>query len=87
MHLEDMMICEKFGAVAVNKGFECIKRDGKAYAGNIVRVAAYPRGTLVTIEWYDPKDRIDGHDQASYRSIYLEDCSTWWVYVYNREVV
>ena len=77
------MVSHKFGAVQVGYGFECVKRDGKAYAGNIVKVASYPRGTLVTIQWYDPKD----NDTPNYRSIYLEECETWWVYVYNHEVV
>lgn len=86
------MVSHKFGAVQVGYGFECIKRNGKAYAGNIVKVASYPRGTLVTVEWYDPADRPEGmyslgEQHASYRSIYLEDCETWWVYVYNHEVV
>lgn len=76
------MVSHKFGAVQVGYGFECIKYNGKEYAGNIVKVAAYPRGTLVTIEWYPSAE-----DGASYRSIYLEDCETWWVYIYNREVV
>lgn len=76
------MVSHKFGAVQVGYGFECVKRDGKAYAGNIVKVAAYPRGTLVTVEWYTP-----GEPEANYRSIYLEECETWWVYVYNHEVV
>ena len=75
-------ICRLFGTVQVGYGFECIKHNGKEYAGNIVKVAAYPRGTLVTIEWYPSAE-----DGASYRSIYLEDCETWWVYIYNREVV
>lgn len=79
MHLEDTMICEKFGAVAVNKGFECLKHNGKAYAGNIVRVAAYPKGTLVTIQWYDPKD----DDTPNYRSVYLEECAEWLTYTYR----
>lgn len=76
------MVSHKFGAVQVGHGFECVKRDGKAYAGNIVKVGAYPRGTLVTIEWYPSAE-----DGASYRSIYLEDCEAWWVYIYNREMV
>ena len=75
-------VCHTFGAVQVGYGFECVKHDGKTYAGNIVKVAAYPRGTLVTIEWYPSAE-----DGASYRSIYLEDCEKLWVYVYNREVV
>ena len=75
-------VCHKFGAVQVGYGFECVKGDGKEYAGNIVKVAAYPRGTLVTVEWY-----TKGESEANYRSIYLEDCETWWVYVYNREMV
>jgi len=85
-------VCHKFGSVQVGYGFECVKHDGKAYAGNIVKVAAYPRGTLVTIEFFDKSDRPEGmysvgESQASYRSVYLEDCETWWVYVYNRETV
>jgi hypothetical protein len=80
MRNELEMVCHKFGAVRVGYGFECEKSDGEAYAGNIVKVAAYPRGTLVTIERYT-------EDGPVYRSIYLEGCSTWWVYVYNREVV
>jgi len=81
-------VCHKFGAVQVGYGFECIKRDGKSYAGNIVRVAAYPRGTLVTVEWYDPADRPEGmyslgEQHASYRSVYLEDCVEWSTYVYG----
>ena len=88
MDTEMEMVSKKFCAVQVGRGFECVKRNGKAYAGNIVKVAAYPRGTLVTVEWYDPANRPEGmysvgESQASYRSVYLEDCETWWVYTYN----
>lgn len=79
---------EKFGAVIIGKGFDCVKRNGKAYAGHIVKVAAYPKGTLVTVEWYDPADRPEGmyslgEQHASYRSVYLEDCAEWSTYVYG----
>ena len=92
MKSELEMVSHKFGAVQVGHGFECVKRNGKGYAGNIVKVSAHPRGTLVTIEWFDPADRPEGmysvgESNASYRSIYLEDCEAWWVYVYNPEVV
>lgn len=86
-------VCVKFGAVQVGYGFECVKRNGKAYAGNIVKVASYPRGTLVTIMFHEPDTYRDSggqwHDGYSpvHKSIYLEDCETWWVYVYNRETV
>lgn len=82
MNNELESVCHTFGAVQVGYGFECVKHNGKVYAGNIVKVAAYPRGTLVTIEWYPSVE-----DGASYRSIYLEECEKWWVYIYNREVV
>jgi hypothetical protein len=82
MEMEMEMKCDKFGTVQVNKGFECVKHNGKSYAGNIVKVAAYPKGTLVTIEWYYPRD-----PSPTYRSIYLEDCEVWWTYTYNREVL
>ena len=39
--MEMEMKCDKFGTVQVNKGFECVKHNGKGYAGNIVKVAAY----------------------------------------------
>ena len=74
--------CDKFGTVQVNKGFECVKRNGKGYAGNIVKVSAHPKGTLVTIEWYLPRD-----PNPTYRSIYLEECEVWWTHTYNRELI
>lgn len=86
-------VCVKFGAVQVGYGFECVKRNGKAYAGNIVKVAVYPRGTLVTIMFHEPDSYKDGHGEwhdgysPVHKSIYLEDCEAWWVYVYNRETV
>jgi hypothetical protein len=60
----------KFGSVQVGFGFECEKNNGKTYAGEIVKVAAYPRGTLVTIRW-------DDEEGPNHRSLYLEDCKVW----------
>jgi hypothetical protein len=61
----------KFGTVQVGFGFECEKNDGKQYAGHIVKVAAYSRGTLVTIRW-------DDEEGPNHRSLYLEDCKVWF---------
>ncbi len=61
----------KFGTVQVGYGFECEKNDGKRYDGHIVKVAAYSRGTLVTIRW-------DDDEGPNHRSIYLEDCKEWY---------
>lgn len=86
-------VCHKFGAVQVGYGFECVKRNGKTYTGEIVKVASYARGTLVTIVSYQPDTYRDSHGEwhdgysPVHKSIYLEDCETWWVYVYNRETV
>lgn len=86
-------VCHKFGAVQVGYGFECVKRNGKVYAGNIVKVASYPRGTLVTIMFHGSDSYQDSHGEwhdgysPIHKSVYLEDCETWWVYVYNRETV
>lgn len=61
----------RFGSVQVGYGFECEKNNGKTYAGEIVKVAAYDRGTLVTIRSYDEYGPV-------HKSIYLEDCKVWF---------
>jgi len=74
----------KFGSVQVGYGFECEKKNGKCYAGQIVKVAAYSRGTLVTICYYEPEaygtvsgDWVEGSSPI-HKSIYLEDCVEWY---------
>jgi hypothetical protein len=71
----------KFGSVQVGFGFECEKNNGKTYAGEIVKVAAYARGTLVTIRYPDrlENDRLYSVGEMSmiHRSIYLEECKVW----------
>lgn len=64
----------RFGTAHVGKGFLGVKHDGREYEGQIVKVGAYTKGTLVTIKWYDPKDT----DTPNYRSVYLEDCKVWY---------
>ena len=61
----------RVGSVQVGYGFECEKHNGKKYAGEIVRVAAYAKGTLVTIRFSD-------EDGPVHKSIYLEDCKEWF---------
>ncbi len=72
----------KFGSVQVGFGFECEKNNGKTYAGEIVKVAAYARGTLVTIRFADSleNDRMYsvGEMPVIHKSIYLEDCKVWF---------
>jgi hypothetical protein len=73
----------KFGTVQVGFDFECEKLNGKHYAGHIVKVAAYPRGTLVTIAYAEPLENDGrmysvGEMPMSHRSIYLEDCKVWY---------
>ena len=93
MQSELESVCRKFGEVKVGYGFECVKRNGKAYAGNIVKVAAYPRGTLVTVVDYEPDVCTDIYGEFRdthspvYKSIYLEDCETWWVYIYDEGTI
>lgn len=61
----------KFGPIRIGYGFECEKHNGKKYGGNIVKVSAQPKGTLVTIEFVTDNG-------SCYRSIYLEDCKIWF---------
>jgi len=73
----------KFGTVQVGFDFECLKNNGKRYAGQIVKVAASPRGTLVTIAYAEPLENDGrmysvGEMSMSHRSIYLEDCKVWY---------
>jgi hypothetical protein len=72
----------KFGSVQVGYGFECEKNDGKQYAGHIVKVAAYAKGTLVTIRFPESldSDRMYSVGEMSmiHKSVYLEDCKVWF---------
>jgi len=72
----------KFGTVKVGFDFECEKHNGKRYAGEIVKVAAYAKGTLVTIRFPDSleNDRMYsvGEMPMIHKSIYLEDCKVWY---------
>ena len=72
----------KFGTVQVGYDFECLKNNGKRYAGQIVKVAAYARGTLVTIRFPDSleNDRMYsvGEMHMIHKSVYLEDCVEWY---------
>ena len=70
----------RFGTVHVGKGFRGIKHDGREYEGEIVKVGAYARGTLVTIRWYTVEDNgtIFPDQYPNYRSVYLEDCREWF---------
>jgi hypothetical protein len=61
----------QYGTVQVGYAFECEKLNGKTYSGSIVKVAAYDKGTLVTITY-------SGEDGPEYRSIYLEACKVWY---------
>jgi hypothetical protein len=76
------MKMSKFGTVQVGYDFECEKNNGKRYAGQIVKVAAYARGTLVTIRFPDSleNDRMYSVGEMSmiHKSIYLEDCVEWY---------
>jgi hypothetical protein len=74
----------KFGTVQVGNGFEALKNNGKRYSGEIVRVAAYARGTLVTIKYFEPDfyidhmgNQVDGYSPV-HKSIYLEECAEWY---------
>ena len=73
----------KCGPVKVGYGFECVKNNGKEYAGRIVKIGAYARGTLVTIEYHEADGYHDSenhwYDVLSpvYRAVYLEDCKDW----------
>ena len=70
---QDIFDCNanRYGTVQVGYAFECEKKNGNRYMGTIVKVAAYTRGTLVTV-------CRDGQDGPEYRSIYLEDCKVWY---------
>lgn len=74
----------KFGTVQVGYGFECLKNNGKRYTGEIVKVAAYAKGTLVTIRYYEADGYQTPHGEwvegfsPVHKSIYLEDCSEWY---------
>lgn len=70
----------RFGTVQVGYSFECKKKNGNKYAGEIVRVASYPRGTLVTIRWTEHLTNDEGYyaPETEHRSVYLEDCIEWF---------
>ena len=72
----------KFGSVKVGFGFECEKNNGKRYAGEIVKVAAYAKGTLVTIRFPESLEGDRMYSVAEmpmiHKSIYLEDCKVWF---------
>lgn len=73
----------KFGTVQVGYDFECEKNNGKTYAGEIVKVAVYARGTLVTIRFADSLENDGriysiGEMPVIHKSIYLEDCKVWF---------
>jgi hypothetical protein len=77
------MKMRKFGTVQIGFGFECEKNNGKTYAGEIVKVAAYARGTLVTIRFADSLENDGriysiGEMPVIHKSIYLEDCKVWF---------
>ena len=71
------------GPVQVGYAFEGVKNNGKRYTGEIVKVGAYPRGTLVTIRNYVADGYFDAYgnwydgESPVYKSIYLEDCLSW----------
>lgn len=74
----------KNGPVQVGYDFHCTKNNGKEYSGYITKVAAYARGTLVTITFAVDDGYCDfwsGEERDvyrnEYRSIYLEDCKEW----------
>ena len=73
----------KCGPVKVGYVFDCVKNNGKVYAGEIVKVGAYPRGTLVTIRNYVADGYFDTYgnwydgESPVYKSVYLEDCVSW----------
>ena len=73
----------KNGPVQVGYIFDCVKNNGKRYTGEIVKVGAYPRGTLVTIRNYVADGYFDAYgnwydgESPVYKSIYLEDCLSW----------
>lgn len=72
------MRSEKFGAVAVGKGFTGTRKDGRYFAGEIVSVKSLVKGTLVTIMF--------GNENLEkvHKSVYLEDMVNWTTYLYNR---
>jgi hypothetical protein len=78
------MKMSKFGTVQVGYDFECEKNNGKKYAGQIVKVAAYTKGTLVTICYYESDAYQTSHGEwvegssPVHKSIYLEDCKVWY---------
>ena len=73
----------RYGTVYVGDAFECVKNNGKSYGGTVEKVAAYPRGTLVTIRFAGEMEN-DGRMYSlaempvEYRSIYLEECEVWY---------
>ena len=72
----------KFGTVQVGYDFHCEKHNGKRYAGEIVKVAAYAKGTLVTIRFADSLENDGrmysvGQMPVIHKSGYLEDCKVW----------
>ena len=75
----------QFAPVHVGYDFECEKKNGKVYAGEIVNVGIHNGRTLVTIRFSQEESYFDRYNQQditivepAYRSIYLEDCIVWY---------
>jgi hypothetical protein len=84
-HHQEALKMRQFAPVHVGYDFECEKKNGKVYAGEIVKVAVYNGRTLVTIRFGQEESYFDRYNQRDitvtepvYRSIYLEDCVVWY---------
>lgn len=62
-----MMVATKFGTIGTGYEFEGVRKDGKEFIGEIVKIVETNRGTLVTLMTY-------GETSKEYRNVYLEEC-------------
>lgn len=70
----------KYGRLIVGFGFDCEKDNGNKYSGQIVKIIANDKGTLVTILFEKEGYYTDSEYgyTPQYRSIYLDDCKEWY---------
>lgn len=61
------MISTKFGTIGTGYEFEGVRKDGREFIGEIVKIVETKRGTLVTL-------MVRTHEEKIYKSVYLEEC-------------
>ena len=65
-----MIVETKLGPIGTGYDFEGVRKDGREFVGEIVKIIQTNNGTLVTV-------KQNTNDGAEYKNIYLEECRDW----------